>query len=270
MNGRLLREKMRKGERIYGTLMTSNSPSWLSQVRNIGLDFVFIDSEHTPMDRIQLSWLCQAYKALDIAPMTRIPSPDPFEACMALDAGSNGILAPYIETVEQVEALVGAVRYRPLKGKRLQDVLKGKVQLSRAEREYLENFNAGNFLLVNIESGAAVENLDSLLEVEGLDGIVIGPHDLSINLGIPEGFGTKLFEDTVLLIIRKALEHGKMVGNHYSFGIGPELEWAKAGMNIILHSIDLTAAVTTLRSELNQFREVLGEPPFQAGGKAVL
>jgi 4-hydroxy-2-oxoheptanedioate aldolase len=269
MTGKQLLEKMSKSERIYGTLITSTSPAWLARVKKIGLDFVFIDTEHTPMDRITLSLFCNAYKALEIAPLTRIPTPSPFDACMALDAGSNGILGPYIENVEQVLQLVGAVKYRPLKGKRLQDVLHGNIQLSEQEIEFFKNFNAGNFLFVNIESVEAMNNLDDILDVPGLDGIVIGPQDLSINLGVPEQYDSKEFLDAVDYIIDKALSHGKMVGNHFSFDINHEFEWAKRGMNIILHTQDQVVFVNNMRNELNQFRSLLGDPTYDSNGNIV-
>lgn len=257
-----LLRKIHAGDRVYGTLVTSISPSWLDKVRSTGIDFVFIDTEHIPMDRITLCYLCQAYNALELAPLTRIPSPDPFEATMALDAGSKGILAPYIETVEQVRALVGAVKYRPLKGERLRGVLDGSVQLSDGERAYFEQYNRGHFLFINIESAEALARLDALLDVPGLDGVIIGPHDLSINLGVPEQYDAPVFRDAVARVIERTLAHGKAVGNHYSFGIDPELEWVRMGMNVVLHSIDVVTFTNTMRAELNQIRLAVGEAPF--------
>ena len=268
MNGEQLVACMEKGERIYGTMMSSTVPTWFSAISTVGLDFVFIDTEHMPLDRGMLSFLCHNYNALGIAPLVRIPSPDPFEACKALDAGACGILAPYIETPEQVRQLIGAVKYRPLKGNRLQRVLSGDAVLSKKESDYFKSHNSGRFLLVNIESSEAINNLDSILEIPELSGVVIGPHDLSINLGVPEEYTCKIFTEAVSLIIRKALEYKKSVGNHFSFGIEQEIGWAKEGMNIILHSIDYIAFMNTMRDELNFIRKSLGEPLF-AGAAAL-
>ena len=266
MDGKNLIQRMAKGQRIYGTLITSTMPAWLPKVPDIGLDFVFIDTEHIPLDRNMLSFLCHNYNALRIAPLVRIPSPDPFEACKALDAGASGILAPYIESAAQVRQMVGAVKYRPLKGKRLDELLNGKLNLSAGETEFFKKYNEGRFLLANIESVEAINNLDEILSIPELDGIIIGPHDLSISLGIPEQYGHKLFDETVCSIIRKALEYKKPVGNHFSFGIEHELRWAKEGMNIILHSIDYAAFISTMRDELNLFRKTVVEPLFTPGG----
>lgn len=270
MTGVQLLEKLEKRERVYGTLITSTSPAWIRRFKSIGLDFVFIDTEHTPMDRSMLSLYCNMYKAMQIAPLTRIPTPSPFDACIALDAGSSGILGPYIEEAEQVRQLVGAVKYRPLKGKRLQDVLHGRVVLSQQEKDFFRKYNEGNFLFVNIESVTAMENLDEILEVEGLDGIVIGPQDLSINLGVPEMYDTKEFLDAVDFIIDKAKKHNKSVGNHFSAGIEPELKWAQNGMNIILHTQDQVIFANTIRAELNQFRALLGDPIIDNNGNPII
>ena len=96
-------------------------------VKNLDLDMVFIDTEHTPHDRNTTSWLCQVYSAHNLAPVVRIPSPDPYLAQMVLDGGAAGIIAPYVETVEQVRALGGAVKYGPLKGDKLKAFLDGTV-----------------------------------------------------------------------------------------------------------------------------------------------
>ena len=113
MNAPQMRAALRSGQRVYGTLITSDSPRWPAQVAQIGLDFVFIDTEHVALDRLPLSWMCQMYGALGMAPIVRIPSPDPFAATMALDAGAVGVVAPYIETVEQAGQRVNALRLEP-------------------------------------------------------------------------------------------------------------------------------------------------------------
>jgi 4-hydroxy-2-oxoheptanedioate aldolase len=92
--------------------------------------------------------MCQVYAALNLAPLVRIPSPNPYLACMALDGGAHGIIAPYIETPDQVRALVGSVRYRPLKGVHLQELLAGTFEPGPELRAYLDNYNANNLLVI--------------------------------------------------------------------------------------------------------------------------
>ena len=188
MNGRELSSALKSGRRVYGTLITSASPRWVSAVQGLQLDYVFIDTEHIPIDRRTLAWMCQAYRGIGAAPIVRIPSPDPYQACMVLDGGAAGVIAPYVESPGQVRALRGAVKLRPLKGRRLQRILAREEQPEPRLAEYLADRNASSVLIVNIESRPAMDALDEILAVDGLDAVLIGPHDLSLNLGVPEQY----------------------------------------------------------------------------------
>jgi len=240
MGGRDLAKALRNGQKVFGTCIISPSPHWPPMIKNLGLDFVFIDTEHIPLDREQLSWMCRTYKALDLVPIVRIPKPDPSLATCALDGGACGLIAPYIETVEQVKQLRGAVKLRPLKGKRLEDALNG-VELEKEVKDYLEEANKDNLLIINIESIPGIAALDEILKVPDLDAILIGPHDLSINLGIPEQWKHPKFDNAVKEIIRKTRAQGIGVGIHHSFGITEEISWIQYGANLVLHASDLVA-----------------------------
>ena len=157
-------------------------------IASCGLDFVFIDTEHIPIDRAELSWMCRAYGALGLPPVVRISKPDAHLACMALDGGALGVVAPYMETMEEVHALRGAVKYRPVKGARLERALREPASLEPELRAYLQAYNANNVCVVNVESVAAMQSLDKTLQVEDVDAILVGPHDLSISLGVPEQY----------------------------------------------------------------------------------
>src|SRR5215468_7676226 len=169
MNGRELIKALRGGARVYGTMIVSTSPHWPAAVKSAGADFVFIDTEHIAIDRTTLAWMCQLYRALGPAPLLRIPSPDPYQATVALDNGASGVLAPYVETAEQVRRLRGAVKLRPLKGRVLEEVLNGERELDAELRQYIANRCAENVLLINIESSPALAALDEILAVPDID-----------------------------------------------------------------------------------------------------
>ncbi len=228
-------------------------------LQKAGVDFVFIDSEHTPLGRETLAWISQACTALNLPPVIRIPCPDPYEACKVLDAGAAGIIAPYIETADQVRTLMGAVRYRPLKGARLQAALHDANSLETELCDYLDERNKDTILIANIESTPAIDNLDEILAVGALDSVLIGPHDLSCSLGIPEQYSHPSFIEAVSTIFRKARKHGCGAGLHWWKGVHDETAWAQAGANLIMHSTDITLVAQHLQSELNALRLVLGE-----------
>jgi 4-hydroxy-2-oxoheptanedioate aldolase len=259
MTQKQLRAALRSAQRVYGTLITSESPRWPAQVAQIGLDFVFIDTEHVALDRIPLAWMCQTYTALGLPALVRIPSPDPFAATMALDAGAAGIVAPYVETVAQVQALRGAVKLRPLKGARLEAALQGRGALEPALATYQQERYRDNLLIINVESRPAVENLDSLLGVEDLDGVLIGPHDLSSSLGKPEQYDAPEFEAAVRTIITAARKRGIGAGIHWWQSQEREIAWAKAGMNLFIRSADIIAMKERLTAEVKTLRTALGD-----------
>lgn len=259
MTGSELRAALREGRRVYGTCVVSTSPLWPAMIASTGLDFVFIDTEHIPIDRTELSWMCQSFSAHGLPPIVRLPKPDPYLACMAIDGGASGIVAPYMETVQEVKDLRGAVKLRPLKGKRMQRIIDGVDVPDPVTAEYLGNYARDKVMLVNIESTVAIERLDDLLAVPEVDGLLIGPHDLSISLGIPEQYKHPRFTEAMLKIIDKGRSKGVGVGYHFSFGIEEAIAWAAAGANLIIHSTDYFLVRDALQLDIARFRKELGD-----------
>lgn len=254
-----LKRALAGGQRAYGTLIVSPSPRWPDTVAGLGLDFVFIDTEHIALDRAQLSWMCQAYRARGLAPLVRIPSPDPYAACMALDGGAAGIVAPYVETVEQVQALRGAVKLRPLKGERLAAALRDPASVEPPLADYLARQNRESMLIINVESVPGLRRLEELLAVPGVDAVLIGPHDLSCSLGLPEQYDDPRFEAAVGEIISRARARGVAAGIHAWLGVERFATWADAGLNLIIYSADIIAMREWIGAGIGELRRRLGD-----------
>ena len=259
MNKRELSRALASRKRVYGTCVTSPNPIWVTRIKKTGIDFVFIDTEHIPLDRSQISFMCQAYEGAGIAPIVRLQSPNPFDACATLDAGAAGIVFPYVETVEEAKSLRGAVKYRPLKGQKLQDVLDGRTELSDVESGFFRKRNEHNMAVLNIESAKALDNLDQLLDVPDIDAVFIGPNDLSINLGCPEDYDNPVFLDAVRFIIDRCRKHHISVGNHFSYGIEKQIEWGKSGMNIFLWNVDVIRFSQALDEDFARIKQQFGD-----------
>lgn len=271
MNAGEIRTTLKAGGRVYGTAAVSTSPVWPGMIASAGVDFVFIDTEHIPIGRETLAWMCRTYSALGVAPIVRVLEPNPYLACLALDAGAAGVVGPYLETVEQVRALRGAVKFRPLKGKRLDEALLGRA-LETELSQFLQRRNDASLLILNIESVPALRVLDELLSVPDVDAVWVGPHDLSINLGIPEQYCHPRFQEAVGEIIRKCRAKDVGVGIHYSEGIELEIEWVRLGANFIVHSSDMALVRQTLARDLAQFRAELDDraaPSTAPGGDVI-
>lgn len=253
-----LRNQIVAGETVFGTLIVSPSPRWPEAVCDCGLDFVFIDTEHIAIDRAELSWMCQTYAALGLPPIVRIPSPDPYTATMALDAGAAGIVAPYMETAEQVQALRGAVKCRPIKGQKLQRMLDGTNVEEKLE-SYVAKGAEKRLMFVNIESKPAIEALDEILAVPGLDALLIGPHDLSCSLGVPEGYDEPIFLEACETIFKKGRAAGVGAGIHFWGSVEQQRRFLDMGANLLIHSADISLFQKHLRIELEAIRKADGQ-----------
>ncbi len=257
MTSAALRERLLAGQTVFGTLIVSASPRWPDAVRNCGLDFVFIDTEHIALDRSELSWMCQTYAGLGLPPLVRIPSPDPYAATMVLDGGAAGVIAPYVETVEQVQALRGAVKLRPIKGERLRQILGGAEPEPELE-SYIRAEARDRLLIVNIESRPALEALDAILSVSGLDAVLIGPRDLSCSLGLPESWDHPDFLNACETVFRKARSAGLGAGIHFWGTLEQQVRFLRLGANLLIHSADIILFQNHLRTELEAIKSAAG------------
>lgn len=266
MTPRELKDRLHRGDRVYGTAIVSTSPRWPQAVAGIGLDFVFIDTEHIAIDRERLAWMCLAYSGLGLPPIVRITEPSPYQACMVLDGHAAGVVAPYVETADEARRLHGAVNLRPLKGGRLADALADPARLEPGLLEYTAARNADNILVLNIESVPAIEALDDILAVPGVDAVLIGPHDLSCSLGIPEQYDHPRFEEAVRLIVGKARARRIGAGIHSWMGVEREARWGRLGMNLIVHETDILTFARHQRQDVERLRQLLGDAPAGAPG----
>ncbi len=255
----LLKQALHTGRPCFGTVIASTSPKSIEALTGLDLDVVMLDTEHIPMLWDDMAWLCRTYRSLGIVPIVRIPQADPFEACRALDMGAGGIVAAYIESAEEVRQLRGATKLRPLKGKKLDDILSGREALEGELADYIHQRNADNLLIVNIESVAAIDALDEILAVPGLDAVLIGPHDLSCSVGHPEQYDHPAFEEAVATVVTKARARGIGAGIHNLPTVDQEIKWSRAGMNLIMHRTDFTLFRRCLNDNLTAIRNALGQ-----------
>lgn len=257
---------LRAGQNLFGTLIVSPSPRWPGVVAGCGLDFVFIDTEHIALDRDKLSWMCQTYAALGLPPIVRIPSPDPYTACTVLDGGATGIIAPYVESPEQVEQLRAAVKLRPIKGQRIANFAAGQ-PFEPVLASYMQERNT-SALIVNIESVPAMKALPEIVKVPDLDAVLIGPHDLTCSLGIPEQYDHPNFLAACKQIFTTARAAGIGAGIHFWGTPDQAAAFLAMGANLLMHSADISLFQKHLRLELSTIKQKVGADQ-KTGGDVV-
>ncbi len=156
-----------------------------------------------------------------------------------------------------MQALRGAVKLRPIKGRRLQEILQGHFIESELDA-YVRIGADGRLLIVNIESGPAIEALDKILAVPGLDAVLIGPHDLSCNLGVPERYDHPDFLSACETIFRKARAASVGAGIHFWGEIEQQARFLRLGANLLIHSGDILLFQKHLSAELKAVKQADG------------
>ena len=137
MDGWELKEALEAKRRVYGTMfVTARTGRWDHTIGVVELDFVIVDNEHAPYSRAETADWVAKLSQLGIVPFIRVPVPQSHYVTMAVDEGAQGILAPYVETVDQVREVVAAAKYRPLKGEAARRVVEEGVFPSKETQRH--------------------------------------------------------------------------------------------------------------------------------------
>ncbi len=206
MRKNLIKKSLAEGGRVVNGWCSIPSSYSAELMAHQGFDSVTIDLQHGPVDfQVALSML-QAISTTDAVPMARVPWNDPAIIMKLLDAGSYGLICPMINSKAEAEAFVGAARYAP-KGFRSFGPNRA-VQYGGAD--YWQHANEEVLLFAMIETTKALSNLDEILSVPGLNGIYIGPADLSLSMGHTPTLAPS--EAEVLSAIAKVCERARSKG----------------------------------------------------------
>ena len=259
MAGADLRKKLESGGIVYGTMLSlSRNPRWARVIGQLKFDYVIIDNEHSAYSRGEVADFIAALSATGTTPLIRVPIPASHYVTMAVDAGAHGVLAPYCETVDEVKEVVGAAKWRPLKGALVRQVMETGEFPSQASKAYLQNANANSIVMVGIESVPAVENLEAILKVKGIDAIFVGPNDLSISMGIPNQYEHPDFEEMLRSIIRTCSARNIPVAVHLH-SVPLTTKWIQEGVRFVLHITDTRAMHEGFRSDFEAIRKFASE-----------
>lgn len=242
-----------KGETQIGLWLSSTS-SYLAEIAaTSGYDWLLIDGEHAPNTVQDLYHQLQA-----VAPYRSQPVIRPIESQTALikqvlDIGARTLLVPMIDTAEQAQALVKATRYPPYGTRGVGAGVARAARWGRVEN-YMARANEELCLLIQAESKTAIDNLDALLEVEGVDGIFIGPADLSASLGYPDNAGHPEVQKVIEQSIKRIRSAGKAAGF-----LAVNLEMAERaihwGANFVAVGVDTMLYTDALDNRLAHFKK---------------
>lgn len=245
---------------LIGTWAAIPHPSTAELVASTGYDFVALDVEHTPMSYETLENMLRAVDAApgDTETLVRVPDGDPTTLKRTLDLDPNGILVPMVETPEQAEAIVEASRYPP-DGKR-------GLGLGRSAgygltlSEHVESVEESLVRHVQLESERAVGNAEAIASVEGIDGVFVGPVDLSMSMDRFGEWDDEEFLDAVDHVVEAAHDAGVAVGTLATSADEREarLDW---GVDYLAAGVDAIHLAEGVTEVLDHCDSILGRDP---------
>lgn len=233
-----LKKRLRAGETVVGLLSPNTEGYVIEAAGLLGFDLYLLDTEHGTAGPSEVAQVVRACDAAGITALVRVRSLDPKLILQVLDAGMTGIMLPGVRFVEEVSRLVEAVKYPPL-GLRGMGPARSNAYLlgPETQAEYILRANAETLVLPQVETREALERVDELARVPGLDGFIVGPRDLSLALGFPDGPDHPAVEAALDRVAAVARRHGLIAGTVAGTGAAAK-NLAGRGYQILLHSVN--------------------------------
>ena len=250
-----LRQIIRSGGNVIGSWINSGSPIIAEIMAQAGFDFLTVDVEHSAVDLPQTQQLFQAMQSgsVECAPWVRVHGADYSLVKRYVDAGARGVICPLVNTVAQAEQLVSAVRYPPL-GLRGVGYCRGN-QYGRKVTEEFKHADEEIVVVLQVEHRDAVDALEDLVKVKGIDAVFIGPYDLTASMGIAAQFDHPDFIQAKRRVIDVCRSAGIAVGIHV---VQPEssetIQRLQEGYQIVAHSLDITMVMRACDEGLRAIR----------------
>lgn len=244
------RQRLLDGELLVGTMLSLTSSDVAEILAEAGFDWLFVDGEHAAFDVRDLQNVLQG-AGKDTPGIIRLPVGDEVSIKRALDVGAAGIIVPQVNTAEQAERVVDFAKYPP-------QGIRG-VGLARAQgyglrfAEYMQTANEDVAVIVQAEHRDAVDNIEKIVRVEGIDGIFVGPYDLSASLGQTGQVDHPDVEAAIDRVREACLEAGVRLG---IFGVsaGELKSYIEKGFTFIVAGADILLLGQAAKSILTELK----------------
>jgi len=252
-----VRQKLKDGKKTVGAFLQVPHSIPAEIFAMAGIDRLIVDMEHAPGDYGVLLKQLQAIKGTGTVPFVRPPWNDDVAIKKILDIGAQGVLVPYVNTGAEAASAVAACRYPPV-GVRGVSGSNRAAGFGNNIKNYLEVANREIVVIIAIETQEAINNLDDILAVEGLDGVFIGPMDLATNLGHIGNPGHPEVLKAFAEIEAKVLGSDKFLGT-LTTTWERTLECYDKGYQWLIVMQDVSALVKAANAMTAQFRDAYGD-----------
>ena len=248
-----LKAKLARNALTIGSWITLGHPSIAEIMAAAGFDWLVLDTEHSVLELNEVQMLIQVLEGRGCPAIVRLTSNHPDQIKRVMDAGATGVMVPMIKTAADAEAAVRAVYYPP-RGQR-------GVGLARAQgygarfQQYRHWLEENAVIIAMIEHIDAVNAIDSILSVPGVDGYIIGPYDLSGSIGRPGEFDYPEVQSAIERVKEAGRRLGKPGGIHV---VEPDLDQLRhniqAGFSFLGYGLDIRILDTVCRNHLQSIR----------------
>ena len=236
--GNFLKEKLENKSNVIGPFMKLPSPPVVEIAGLAGFDFVIIDCEHGPLNMLEAENMIRAAHLANMSAVVRVGENNPNMISRALDIGADAVEIPQISTKEDALNAVKASKFSPLGERGVCRYVRAAKYSSMDKSEYFKYANENTLVIIHIEGMEGIENLDKILEVDGIDVIFIGPYDLSQSLGIPGDVNNIKVEEKMKEVVNKASAKGKIVGTFVD-DIESAKKWKSLGIQYMSYAVDV-------------------------------
>lgn len=251
-----VKEKIKKGEKVIGTFFELGGQTAVEALGISGLDFIIIDCEHGPFDVESAADFVRAAELKNLTPFVRVKDSTRPSILKMLDIGAKALIIPCIETVEQVEKIVEYGKYFPI-GKRGFFFSRvgeyGNSPEAASIDGYMEANNEESMIIPQCETLGCLENIETIADMPGVDGIFVGPFDLSISLDIPGQFKEQKFIDAIERVKSACKNAGKPL---FIYTVNAEAanEYLAQGMDGVTISTDVNVYIDAYKALLGKIK----------------
>ena len=254
----VMKAKMEQGQKVLGTFIWMGNASTIEALGYSGLDFVIIDNEHGPYTIENTQEMCRVADLSQITPCVRITEVTRSNVLRQLDVGAEVIIVPDIKHIDEVRNLVRYAKYFPLGERGLAFARKagyGYSDNAKAGLEiYTENCNKETLIFPQVETTESVDIIEEIVGTDGVDGVFVGPYDLSASLGIPGDFENPKFQEALEKVCKATKDAGKylMIFSFSKDGSKDYLDCADA----VVYSSDVNIMVDSFQKDV---KDILGD-----------
>jgi 4-hydroxy-2-oxoheptanedioate aldolase len=247
MRDNLTRRALREGRPVFGVFVRYLDPALVELVAHHGWDFIVFDGEHGTLEPRELENMVRAAELLGVTPIVRVPTNQAHVILRLMDTGAQGCHVPWIGDAAEADRAVRSVKYSPRGERGLAGVRAADYGQRGSLGEYVRKANEETLVVVHVETASAVDRVDGIAAVDGIDVVFLGPADLSQSLGVPGDVRHPLVLEHMERAARATLAAGKALGVTVPDAEGARA-WVERGATYVTTQLE-----TVLRAGTREF-----------------